>query len=311
MSSKRYVVAISTTFLFATLLAACSNSNDSGSSPTEAATSAAAAPEIAAGDFTADFSVDEAAHRPGVAGNRPGRRAAARHHDLGPLRHLRRAVPDAGVRGRGPVRRPVQDRQRPGQRRARCRPRPRRTSPAGASVLLVDALDSGSGAAIEANADVEGRRGDRLRPPDARAARTTAIYVSFDNVKVGKLIGQGEVDCIAAWKVTKPNILVMDGDPTDNNAKLFAQGYNGVLKPKFDDGTYIKVGEPAGTWTPPIAADDVRAAVHGPPEHQRGRDAERRQRQRGHLGPAEATRSRRRRSRPPVRTRRRRGCRTS
>ena len=42
----------------------------------------------------------------------------------------------------------------------------------------------------------------------------------------------------------------MDGDPTDNNATLFAQGYNGVLKPKFDDGTYVKVGEPAGTWTP-------------------------------------------------------------
>ena len=57
MSSKRYVVAISAAFLFATLLAACSNSNDSGSSPSEAPTSAAAAPEIAAGDFTADFSV--------------------------------------------------------------------------------------------------------------------------------------------------------------------------------------------------------------------------------------------------------------
>ena len=51
-----------------------------------------------------------------------------------------------------------------------------------------------------------------------------------------------------------PNILIMDGDPTDNNAKLFAQGYNGVLKPHFADGTYIKVGEPAGTWDPPTAA---------------------------------------------------------
>src|SRR6202022_134718 len=44
------------------------------------------------------------------------------------------------------------------------------------------------------------------------------------------------------------------GDPTDNNATLFAQGYNGVLKPKFDDGSYVKVGEPAGTWTPSVAA---------------------------------------------------------
>ena len=78
--------------------------------------------------------------------------------------------------------------------------------------------------------------------------------MSFDSVGVGKTIGQGEIDCIAAWKVAKPNVLVMDGDPTDNNATLFAQGYNGVLQPKFDDGTYVKAGEPAGTWTPAIAA---------------------------------------------------------
>jgi D-xylose transport system substrate-binding protein len=123
----------------------------------------------------------------------------------------------------------------------------------GASVLLIDAISSGSGAAIEANAKSKGVAVidyDRLVKGGA-AGRT---YVSFDNVKVGQFIGQGEIDCIAAWNVKKPNILVMDGDPTDNNATLFAQGYNGVLKPKFDDGSYVKVGEPAGTWTPAIAA---------------------------------------------------------
>jgi len=124
---------------------------------------------------------------------------------------------------------------------------------AGASVLLVDALDSGSGAAIEAAAKAKGVAVidyDRLTKggPDDR------IYVSFDNVNVGKLIGKGEVDCIKAWKVNKPNVLVMSGDPTDNNAKLFAQGYNSVLKPFFDDNSYVKAGEPAGTWTPSVAA---------------------------------------------------------
>jgi D-xylose transport system substrate-binding protein len=124
---------------------------------------------------------------------------------------------------------------------------------AGASVLLIDALDSGSGAAIEANAESHGVKVidyDRLTlggPPD----RT---YVSFNNVQVGQLIGKGEVSCLAAWKVNKPNILIMDGDATDNNAKLFAQGYNGVLKPYFDNGTYVKVGEPAGSWDAPTAA---------------------------------------------------------
>jgi D-xylose transport system substrate-binding protein len=123
----------------------------------------------------------------------------------------------------------------------------------GASVLLVDAIDSGSGAAIEANAKSKGVAVidyDRL----TKGGSAGRYYVSFDNVLVGKTIGQGEVACIAAWKVVKPNILIMDGDPTDNNATLFAQGYNGVLKPYFDSGKYVKVGEPAGTWTPSVAA---------------------------------------------------------
>ncbi len=124
---------------------------------------------------------------------------------------------------------------------------------AGASVLLVDPLDAGSGAAIEAKAEAAGVKVidyDRL----VTGGPADRYYVSFDNVAVGKLIGTGEVQCLTDWKVAKPNILIMDGDPTDNNAKLFAQGYNGVLQPSFDSGAYVKVGEPAGTWTPSVAA---------------------------------------------------------
>lgn len=124
---------------------------------------------------------------------------------------------------------------------------------AGASVLLVDPLDPGSGAAIESNAESKGVKVidyDRL----VTGGPADRYYVSFNNVQVGQLIGQGEVSCIQAWGVKKPNILIMDGDPTDNNAKLFAQGYNGVLAPHFADGSYVKVGEPAGTWDPPTAA---------------------------------------------------------
>jgi D-xylose transport system substrate-binding protein len=124
----------------------------------------------------------------------------------------------------------------------------------GATVLLIDAIDSGSGAAIERSAHAKGVFTidyDRL----TKGGVDGRYYVSFDNVNVGKLIGEGEVSCINAWKVKKPNILIMDGDPTDNNATLFAQGYNSVLKPFFDSNKYVKVGEPAGTWTPRIAAD--------------------------------------------------------
>jgi D-xylose transport system substrate-binding protein len=124
---------------------------------------------------------------------------------------------------------------------------------AGASVLLVDPLDPGSGAAIESKAVSQGLKVidyDRL----VTGGPKDRYYVSFNNVEVGRLIGQGEVDCIKAWKVSKPNVLVMSGDPTDNNAKLFAQGYNGVLNPHFADGSYTKVGAPPGTWDPPTAA---------------------------------------------------------
>src|SRR5207342_379310 len=113
---------------------------------------------------------------------------------------------------------------------------------AGASVLLIDPIDTGSGAAIESKAESQGVKVidyDRL----VTGGPKDRYYVSFNNVEVGKLIGKGEVSCIAAWHVKNPNILIMDGDPTDNNALLFAQGYKGVLDPSFTDGTYTKVGE--------------------------------------------------------------------
>jgi D-xylose transport system substrate-binding protein len=122
---------------------------------------------------------------------------------------------------------------------------------AGASVLLIDPLDPGSGAAIEAKAESQGVKVidyDRL----VSGGPADRYYVSFNNVQVGNLIGQGEVDCISSWKVSNPNILIMNGDPTDNNAKLFAQGYHEVLDPHFSDGSYTKAGEPAGTWTPSV-----------------------------------------------------------
>jgi len=124
---------------------------------------------------------------------------------------------------------------------------------AGASVLLVDPLDPGSGAAIESKAKAAGVKVidyDRL----VTGGPADRYYVSFDNTKVGKLIGDGFVACSTAWKVATPNVLVMNGDPKDNNAKLFAQGYHSVVDPKFADKTYVKVAEPAGTWVPQEAA---------------------------------------------------------
>jgi len=128
----------------------------------------------------------------------------------------------------------------------------------GASVLIMDPLDSGVGAQIETYAKAHGAKVidyDRLTLGGSRA-----YYVSFNNVLVGTKIGQGFTACAAAWHVTKPNVLVMKGDPTDNNATLFAQGYLGVLNPFFASGKYVNVGEPAGTWTPTVAESEFQQA---------------------------------------------------
>ena len=65
----------------------------------------------------------------------------------------------------------------------------------GATVLLLVNLDSGLGRGDRGQREVAGRQGDRLRPPDARHGDTD-YYVSFDNEAVGKLQGEGLVDCL-------------------------------------------------------------------------------------------------------------------
>ncbi len=126
----------------------------------------------------------------------------------------------------------------------------------GASVLIMDPLDSGVGASIESYAKSHGVDVvdyDRLTLGGSRED-----YVSFNNVEVGTLIGNGFVACATAWGVKKPNVLVMRGAPTDNNATLFAQGYDAVLAPHFADGSYVDVGTPAGTWDPPTAESEFQ-----------------------------------------------------
>jgi D-xylose transport system substrate-binding protein len=110
----------------------------------------------------------------------------------------------------------------------------------GANVLLLVNLDSGSGAAIAANAQSQGVKVidyDRLTlDTDA-----TDYYVSFDNEKVGELQGQGLVDCIGDKQGAR--IAVLNGSPTDNNATLFKNGYDSVINPKFKSGDWVEVDD--------------------------------------------------------------------
>jgi D-xylose transport system substrate-binding protein len=126
----------------------------------------------------------------------------------------------------------------------------------GASVLIMDPLDSGIGAQIESYAKSHGV--DVIDYDRLTLGGSRQYYVSFNNVTVGTLLGNGLVSCIASEHVAKPNVLVMRGAPTDNNATLFAQGYDAVLATYFSNKTYVDVGTPPGTWTPTVAETEFQ-----------------------------------------------------
>jgi D-xylose transport system substrate-binding protein len=108
----------------------------------------------------------------------------------------------------------------------------------GVTALMIVNLDSGTGKAVLDKAKQQGVATidyDRLT-----LGGSASYYVSFDNVAVGKLQGEGLVKCLQAQSKTKPVVAYLNGSPTDNNATLFKQGYDGVIKPKFDAGEFQK-----------------------------------------------------------------------
>jgi D-xylose transport system substrate-binding protein len=134
----------------------------------------------------------------------------------------------------------------------------------GAKVLLIDPEDAGTGATV---ANLAAQHGVKVIDYD----RLThgPYYDSFNNVYVGHLLGTGLVSCVAAWKahnasLAHPKVIVMRGDPTDNNATQFFQGYNAVLTPKFSSG-WTEEATPAGTWTPATALTEFTQAFTAHP----------------------------------------------
>ena len=119
------------------------------------------------------------------------------------------------------------------------------------NVLMIVNLDSDSGAACEKkalDAGIPSIDYDRLT-----LGGSAKYYVSFNNIQVGKLMGDGLIACLDAAGKTKANIVEINGDPTDNNAALFKAGYDGALKSKYDTGDYKKVGDQTGKWDATIA----------------------------------------------------------
>jgi len=105
----------------------------------------------------------------------------------------------------------------------------------GVKVLIMDSIDATSGAAVEKEATAAGIKVidyDRVN-----LGGTAQYYVSFDNEDVGRLQGQTLVDCLNQDGAKNPVIIEMaGGKDVDNNAVLFANGANSVLKAQQSDG---------------------------------------------------------------------------
>jgi D-xylose transport system substrate-binding protein len=115
------------------------------------------------------------------------------------------------------------------------------------TVLMIVNLDSGTGKAV---LDKARSKGVATIDYDRLTINGGAdYYVSFDNVKVGELQGQGLVKCLTDKGVKSPVVAELNGSPTDNNATLFKQGYDSVLQPKFDANEYKKgPDQPVPDW---------------------------------------------------------------
>jgi D-xylose transport system substrate-binding protein len=119
----------------------------------------------------------------------------------------------------------------------------------GIKVLMLVNLDSASGATIEQEATKNGVITidyDRLTPGGG-----AALYVSFDNVKVGEVQGTALTQCPQVKGKSAVKYVDIDGAPTDNNATLFAQGYDSVLGKTTG---WTRVGKQTGNWDAPTAS---------------------------------------------------------
>jgi D-xylose transport system substrate-binding protein len=103
----------------------------------------------------------------------------------------------------------------------------------GVKVLIIAAINSDVGASVAQKANQRGIPTidyDRLN-----LGGSSDYYVSFDNVKVGQLQGQGMSDALKGKQGAQ--VIQIEGAPTDNNATLFTQGQMKVLQPLYDSGS--------------------------------------------------------------------------
>ncbi|HEY2959292.1 MAG TPA: sugar ABC transporter substrate-binding protein, partial [Actinomycetota bacterium] len=125
----------------------------------------------------------------------------------------------------------------------------------GAKVMVLDPVDSASAGAMVQKAkakNVPVISYDRLI-----LNADVDYYISFDNEKVGQLQGTALVDKLKG-DGKSGSIVMINGAPTDNNAKLFKQGAHSVI-----DSSGFKVAKEYDTpdWSPDKAQTEMEQAI--------------------------------------------------
>jgi D-xylose transport system substrate-binding protein len=125
----------------------------------------------------------------------------------------------------------------------------------GAKVLVLDPVDAASAGAIV-------NRAKQSQIPVISYDRLITdadidYYISFDNEQVGKLQGDSLVKKLTD-DGAKGDLIMINGAPTDNNAKLFKQGAHSVI-----DGSDYKVAKEYDTpdWSPDKAQQEMEQAI--------------------------------------------------
>jgi D-xylose transport system substrate-binding protein len=126
----------------------------------------------------------------------------------------------------------------------------------GAQVMVLAPVDSASAAAIVTRA-----RQSKVPVISYDRLITHAevdYYISFDNQKVGQLQGTALVEKLKADGKGSGAIVMINGSPTDNNARIFKNGAHSVI-----DGSGLKIGAEYDIpdWSPDKAQQQMEQAL--------------------------------------------------
>jgi D-xylose transport system substrate-binding protein len=131
----------------------------------------------------------------------------------------------------------------------------------GAKVLVLDPVDSKSAGSIADRAQSQGVpviAYDRL----ILNSKGVNFYISFDNEEVGKLQATSLITRLTELKITNPQIVMINGSPTDNNASLFKKGAHSVLDPLVT-AKKLTIAKEYDTpdWSPDQAQNEMQQAL--------------------------------------------------